>query len=47
LKKKIEELRESSLIENTTLNLELEKENLRLAKKIEKLQTTSNDSFFL
>ncbi|XP_076099397.1 girdin-like isoform X2 [Mytilus galloprovincialis] len=44
LKKKIEELRESSLIENTSLNLELEKENQRLAKKIEKLQGSSNDS---
>ncbi|XP_052106047.1 girdin-like isoform X2 [Mytilus californianus] len=44
LKKKIEELRDSSLIENTSLNLELEKENQRLAKKIEKLQGSSNDS---
>ena len=37
LHRKIEDMRESSLIENTTLNLELEKENQRLSKKVEKL----------
>ncbi|KAL4237355.1 Coiled-coil domain containing 88C [Mactra antiquata] len=40
---KIEDMREASLIENTSLNLQLEKENQRLVKKIEKLQQDNKE----
>ncbi|KAL3873251.1 hypothetical protein ACJMK2_036390 [Sinanodonta woodiana] len=44
LQQKIEDMRESALIENTTLHLQLEKENQRLLKKIDKLQETTKES---
>ncbi|XP_053400629.1 girdin-like isoform X3 [Mercenaria mercenaria] len=43
LLRKIEDMRESSLIENTTLNLQLEKENQRLSKKMEKMQQENKE----
>ncbi|XP_064623773.1 girdin-like isoform X2 [Lineus longissimus] len=45
LQKLFDENREGSMLESTTRQLELEKENNRLAKKVEKLQTSmSKDS---
>ncbi|KAK3591834.1 hypothetical protein CHS0354_007697 [Potamilus streckersoni] len=44
LQQRLEDMRESALIENTTLNLQLEKENQRLLKKIDKLQETMKEN---